>query len=169
MVARLNYLAQDRPDIQFAVRECAKEMSAPSTEGLERMKRIGRYLKQAPRLQILFSEESDMTQITAHTDSDWAGCKKTRRSVSAGCLRVGESVIKTWSKDQAHLALSSAEAELYGGNLGGQHALGIQNILREWGIETKITIRMDASAAIGIITRRGSGKLRHIQTNELWL
>ena len=41
--------------------------------------------------------------------------------------------------------------------------------MREWGIETSITIRMDASAAIGIITRRGSGKLRHIQTNELWL
>ena len=46
IVARLNYLAQDRPDIQFAVRECAKEMSSPTSEGLEKMKRIGRYLKQ---------------------------------------------------------------------------------------------------------------------------
>ena len=29
LVARLNYLALDRPDIQFAVKDAAKRMSAP--------------------------------------------------------------------------------------------------------------------------------------------
>ncbi len=29
-------------------------------------------------------------------------------------------------------------------------------------------MRIGASAAIGIISRRGGGKLRHIHTNELW-
>ena len=33
----------------------------------------------------------------------------------------------------------------------------------------KIQILSDASAAIGIASRRGSGKVRHIEVNQLWL
>ena len=41
---RINYLAQDRPDIMFAAKELAKWMSKPSTLAWEMMKRCGRYL-----------------------------------------------------------------------------------------------------------------------------
>ena len=33
----------------------------------------------------------------------------------------------------------------------------------------KIKIHVDASAAIGIIQRRGLGKLRHVEVHELWM
>ena len=33
----------------------------------------------------------------------------------------------------------------------------------------QITIRTDASAAIGIAQRRGFGKVRHIEVSQLWL
>ena len=41
LVARLNYLALDRPDIQFGVKDAAKEMSAPSAPGWKLLKRLG--------------------------------------------------------------------------------------------------------------------------------
>ena len=48
LVARLNYLALDRPDIQFGVKEAAKRMSAPCAPDWKLLKRIGRYLKLVP-------------------------------------------------------------------------------------------------------------------------
>ena len=43
VVARLNYLAADRPDIAFAVKEFARSMSAPTQGSRDRLKRLGRY------------------------------------------------------------------------------------------------------------------------------
>ena len=45
IVARLNYLSADRPDLAFAVKEVARTMSKPTEGCWERIKRIGRYLK----------------------------------------------------------------------------------------------------------------------------
>ena len=50
VAARGNYLAMDRPDIQFAIKEICREMSKPTTGSLRRLVRFGRYLKSKPRL-----------------------------------------------------------------------------------------------------------------------
>ncbi len=47
--ARLNYLAQDRPDLQYAVKEVARRMACPTQNDWLLMKRVGRYLLGAPR------------------------------------------------------------------------------------------------------------------------
>ena len=107
--------------------------------------------------------------IHVHTDSDWAGCKKTRISVSGGVVRIGQSVVRSWSKDQGNLATSSAEAELYAANLGGQNALGIQTMLREMGHDLKIVVYIDSSAALGVLQRKGIGKIRHLDVADLWM
>ena len=49
VVARLNYLGQDRSEIQFAVKGLGKEMSNPRQSSWTMMKRGLRYLKGAPR------------------------------------------------------------------------------------------------------------------------
>ncbi len=38
LVARLNYLAQDRSDVQFAIKELSSYMSNPTKESLSRVK-----------------------------------------------------------------------------------------------------------------------------------
>ena len=48
--ARLNYLAQDRPDIRYACKEASRWMSCPRTGHWLILKRIARYLKGSPRL-----------------------------------------------------------------------------------------------------------------------
>jgi hypothetical protein len=59
-------------------------------------------------------EEKDApeTQIDTYADSDWAGDLATRRSVSGGLLYLRGALVTSWSRRQATVALSSAEAEL---------------------------------------------------------
>ena len=82
---------------------------------------------------------------------------------------VGSHCVKTWSSNQQVIALSSGEAEYYGLVKGATIAMGLRSMLSDFGIEVGITIYTDASAAKGIASRRGLGKVRHIELCELWL
>ena len=82
---------------------------------------------------------------------------------------VGKHLIKGYSKQQKVLALSSAEAETYGMVACSAEVLGIQSCARDLGLECSGVIYADASAALGIVMRRGIGKVRHIRTQSLWL
>ena len=64
--------------------------------------------------------------LEAYTDTDWAGCTRTRKSTSGGCLMVGYHLIKAWSATQASIALSAGEAEYYGVVRGAGIALRMQ-------------------------------------------
>ena len=44
LVAKLNYIAQDRPDTQHATKELCRHMADPRHADLEAMKRLARYL-----------------------------------------------------------------------------------------------------------------------------
>ena len=178
VTARCNYLAADRPDIKFATRRCAKGMANPSLLDWRRLKRIGRYLKGKPRLKIHYDWQDYPQSASACTracwvqsDSDWAGDRATRKSTSGGTIRLGGHLIKSWSKDQTVIATSSGEAELYAANHGAQQGLGVRSLARDLGIDlgSFVALEVDASAACGMITRQGLGKVRHIAVNELWL
>ena len=42
-------------------------------------------------------------------------------------------------------------------------------MLKELGLEVGVIVKTDASAAKGIALRRGMGKIRHIEVNQLWV
>ena len=83
----------------------------------------------------------------------------------------GNHLIKSWSTNQAVIALSSGESEYYALVKAGSQSLGMQAIASDMGIEfeSPIELNSDASAAIGISNRIGSGKVRHIEVTQLWL
>ena len=82
---------------------------------------------------------------------------------------IGSHMLKSWSTTQSVIALSSGEAEYYSMVKGGSVGLGVQAMLQEIGIKLELVIKCDASAAVGIVMRRGLGKLRHIDLTQLWL
>ena len=82
---------------------------------------------------------------------------------------LGTHLLKSWSVNQQHVALSSGEAEYYGLVRGVSQALGAKAVLKDLGIEIGIQALVDASAAVGIACRRGLGKVRHIELDQLWL
>ena len=77
--------------------------------------------------------------------------------------------VQSWSKDQSTVARSSGEAELYACNLGASKGLGLQTVMKELGWNYQVKIQVDANATIGALHRRGLGKLRHVEVEELWL
>ena len=77
--------------------------------------------------------------------------------------------IKTWSSTQATVALSSGEAEFNGVLKGSGIGLGYQSLLADLGLSLPLRVWTDSSAAIGVCSRQGLGKLRHIDTHLLWI
>ena len=75
---------------------------------------------------------------------------------------MGQCLLRTWSKEQSHIALSSGEAELYASNRAAAEASGLKSLAADMGIEVEIMLEVGATAAIGIIHRRGLGKVRHV-------
>jgi hypothetical protein len=65
--------------------------------------------------------------------------------------------------------LSSGEVEYYGVVKAGGVGLGYQSLLRDLGIALPLRVWTDSTATIGICARDGLGKLRHIDTQCLWL
>ena len=75
MTARMNYLGQDRSEIQFAIKELGKDMSNPSKKSWSKLKRLLRYLKGKPRYRMLYAYQSHPGRITAWSDSDFADAR----------------------------------------------------------------------------------------------
>ena len=71
---------------------------------------------------------------------------------------------------QDAIALSSGEAELKAACKGVQEALGLREALEFLvGHHIPLTHHTDASAAHGIIKRRGAGAVKHLTVRQLWL
>ena len=81
----------------------------------------------------------------------------------------GSHCLKSWSVTQSVISLSSGEAEYYAMVKGGSVAMGFQAMMGELGEKLGIELRCDASAAVGMVMRRGLGKVRHIDVTQLWL
>ena len=145
-------------------------MSKPTRKAWEMLKRIGRYLKGRPRLVWRYDWQAEQDIIDVHSDANWAGCKRSRKSSSGGTIAIGAHLIKSYAKTQAIIAKSSGESELYGVIRASTEALGVSTLLEDFGcIGIKVSVGMDANAAIGIVQRRGLNKLRHVELDVLWI
>ena len=168
LAARANYLAQDRPDLQFAAKEVCRYMSAPTDASEVALKRLGRYLIGHKRCVYKYPFQR-AEGIEVYGDTDWSGCPRTRRSTSGGCAMIGGHCIRTWSSTQASVTLSSGEAEYYGLVKAAGAGLGHQSLMDDLGIHLPVRVWTDSSAALGIASRSGLGKLRHLETHTLWV
>ena len=94
-----------------------------------------------------------------------------RKSSSGGVIRLGSHSVKLWSSTQKSIALSSGEAEYYALVKGGSIGIGISSMLSDFGVvvDSRLHIHTDSSAAKGICSRSGLGKVRHIDIHMLWI
>ena len=173
LAAKVNFLAQDCPDLQFPAKEVCRDMSCPTVASWARLKRLARYLVTRKAVIFQYEWQDEGKLMTLYTDSDWAGCRRTRKSTSGGVVLIGNHCVKTWSCTQGPIALSSAEAEYYSMVEGAIKAKGVQTVAREIGLllssNVPISLFTDSSAARSFVSRRGLGRMRHVATRELWL
>ena len=133
------------------------------------LKRLGRCLLGVPRLVQWFRRQPPPKRIKAFSDSDFAGCLRTRRSSSCAVLMHGTHMLKLISSTQTVEALSSGEAEWYALVHAASAAIGMANLGRDYGLTLGVSLAGDATACSGIAHRRGVGKIRHLEVRTLWL
>ena len=77
---------------------------------------------------------------------------------------LGENCVKTYSRGQGVISLSSGESEYYALVSAISEALGLKALMKDFGVLLKVGVRMDATAGIAMGSRRGFGKAKHIDT-----
>jgi hypothetical protein len=172
IAARANYMAIDVPNVQFPTKEVCRDMAKPTVVAYEKVKRLARYL--AGHKEVYFAykwqSEEDAVCLKGFADSDWAGCRKSRKSTSGGAIMLGTHCLRTWSSTQPVHALSVAEAEYYALIDASTRCLGVQSMLREMGVDVSVVVvSTDSSSAKAYASKRGLGRMRHIEVKDLWL
>jgi hypothetical protein len=112
------YSSNSRPDIQYAVRQCARFTHFPKKLHEDAILRLCRYLKGTKTKGLILKPSDDMT-LDCYVDADFAGlygvednqdpvCVKSRTGY---CLTLANCPIIWVSKLQTKIALSTTEAE----------------------------------------------------------
>jgi hypothetical protein len=167
--ALLNYLGQDRSDIQYATNQICRKMSRPTVGAKARVKRVVRYLLGAEKVIWKYGElggEERKLVVDVHVDSDWAG-GADRKSTSGGMILLEGVGIKHWSRTQKSRAMSSGEAEYYALVTGCAAGLGVQALAEDMGYDVEVKVWTDSNAGRSVASRRGLGKLRHVELKYL--
>ncbi len=145
------------------------DMKTPANASWERLKRCARFMKGIQDKGFWFPCDGDSSELHVYTDTDWAGCKRSRNSTTCICYRVGDCTMATQVAGQSIKAQSSGESEFYGGVSGVSGAIGLKHILDFVGMPVVIVLHMDSSAARGVMQRSGVGKIRHLEVKTLWV
>ena len=116
----------------------------------------------------MIRKSNDPEHLDAFTDADWSGDSIDRESPSGGTLKFGSRTLREFTKGQSCQTLSSGESECYAAMTTTEEALHLQRLLEFLGMPVKLRLRIDSTAARGIIQRQGCGPLKHIETRPLW-
>ncbi|GKB69476.1 ribonuclease H-like domain-containing protein [Tanacetum coccineum] len=130
------------PDISYDVHCLSQQLHAPLQSQFNIGLRLLRYLKLAHGYGINFSKDNTVFNVTAYSDSDWAKCHMTRRSVFTYCVFVNESLIFWKSKKQATLPKSSAEAEYRAMASATCEIMWVLKILKDLGLKDLVHVAL---------------------------
>ncbi|KAJ9539102.1 hypothetical protein OSB04_031835 [Centaurea solstitialis] len=164
MIGSLLYLTASRPDIMYSTCLCARYQAEPKESHLTAVKRIFRYLKGTLNMGLWYSKDSGF-DLTAYSDSDFAGCKIDRKSTTGGCHLLGGKLVSWTSKKQNSVSTSTAEAEHVAAGICCAQVLWLRNQLQDYDIQlSKIPIYCDNTSAIAIANNPVlHSKTKHIE------
>lgn len=164
LVGRLLYLNMTRPDISYLVQQLSQHVAAPTTSHWESALHIMKYLKGTSAMGLFYKSSSDFGLI-AYSDSDWASCPVSRRSISGYCIMLGDSLISWKSKKQLTVSRSSCEAEYRSMASCVNELVWVTYLLHDLGIvfQTHIPFLCDNKAALHI----ASNPIFHERTKHI--
>ncbi|CAL0329477.1 unnamed protein product [Lupinus luteus] len=151
LIGKLLYLTHTRPDISFSVGCLSQFLACPTDEHHKAATQVLRYLKSCPA-QGIFFPSNNTTTLQGYSDSDWATCLDTRRSITGWCFFMGTALISWKSKKQSTVSRSSSEAEYRALAMAACEAQWLLFLLRDLKIHhpKPITLFCDNNSAMHI-------------------
>ena len=116
-------------------------MDKPTKSHMKALLRIVRYLKNDIGNGLLLNSNPDM-ELKVHTDSDYAGCPYSRKSISGYCVLFGQSPISSKSKKQQAISRSSAEAEYRAIAYATCEIIWLQALFKDFHVKLKEPIKL---------------------------
>ena len=104
VAATFNFLAVDRPDFLYLVKELVRKMASPRAEDLIALRRVALYTIKYPRMACSFLWTLLDSNIEVHGDANFAGCISTTKSTVGGVVLWTGQFVKAWSKTMGVLA-----------------------------------------------------------------
>ncbi len=163
-----------RPDICFITQQLAMFAHNPKLHHWLAVKDIFQYLRHTKHYSLLLRRShADVPmkdykpKLTAYTDSDYAGCRDTRRSTTGYAIFVDSNIVSWSTKRQPTVALSSAEAEYMAASDVTKELLFTKHLLEEIiGHEVDCAeVRCDNTATVQAISNGNMNtNMRHIDT-----
>ncbi|GJY17050.1 ribonuclease H-like domain-containing protein [Tanacetum coccineum] len=138
LVGTLIYLTLTRPDISYVVHCLSQHMHAPLKSHFDISLRLLKYLKLALGYGIQFLKRQNGFNISTLSDSDWAKCPVTKRSVFGYCVFVNGCLVSWKSNKQATLSKSLAEAEYRPMTAATCEVMWIVKIMRDLNVDNLI-------------------------------
>lgn len=124
-----------RPDLQYSANELAKHCSNPGEKHLRACYRVLRYIKGTKSLGITYTRNlPDANRLLLWSDSDWASCTETRRSISAWVATLNGGAISWRSRHAPRVACSTSESEFVACSKAADEALWLRRTLSDIGV-----------------------------------
>lgn len=101
LIGKLLYLTVTRPDLAYFVNKLSQFVVAPRDTHLHAAHCVLKYIKGKVAQGLFYSSSSDL-KLSVFSDSDWAVCPDTRRSISGFCVLIGTSLISWKSQKTTH-------------------------------------------------------------------
>ncbi len=97
-------------DMPYTAKEIARFMSKPEKQDWRAAKRLARYLKDHRRVVLECKYQELPKKVVVWSDTDFAGCGRTRNSTSGRVVTLGSHWVKTCSHTKETIALPSGES-----------------------------------------------------------
>ena len=163
-VASILFLyTQTRPDLGYAISQLTRWSSSPRPSHVTALKGVLAYI--GSTVDMLWRSRSGgdgaaaATTVQVWSDSDFAACIETRRSIGgyAGQLQGGIRAFVSWSsKQQSTVALSTLDAEYIQQSEGAREAKWLRGLMGEFSMlqEEPTPLRVDNAGAMALAQRK---------------
>ncbi len=108
-----------RPDLSYAVSVLSRYQTNPGLEHWRALIHSYGYIRKTIKFGITFVDNAPLAPIVL-VNTDYAGCKDTRRSTSGQVILMAGGPVSWSSKRQQTVALSTVESEYVTVSRGGQ-------------------------------------------------
>ena len=165
VVGMMMYLASNsRPDIAFAVHQCARFTHCPKRVHEVALKRIARYLRGTKDKGMIIQPSKDL-KLDLYVDADFAGLWNSEDANDPTCVKSRTGYVITlggvpvlWgSKLQSEISLSTTEAEFIAASMAMRQLLPVRDVMEE--LTEHFKIERSAESTVSIVWEDNNGAL----------